>query len=68
MQIPIYDIDAMTGSGRVGRPANINRANPNGSVDLNVGNSIGSGSRVNQNPFNIALDALKIWGKSGKPK
>jgi RHS repeat-associated protein len=67
MQIAIYGVDAMSGSGGVGRPANINRANPDGSSTNNVGKTLGSGKRISPSPFNIALDALKIWGRSGSP-
>jgi hypothetical protein len=61
LQIPIYGVDAMNGSGKVGAAANINRQNPNGTQTLNVGRTKGRSSGT----FNIGLDALKIWGTSG---
>jgi hypothetical protein len=67
LQIAVYGADAMSGSGGVGRSANINRANPDGSTTNNVGRTIGTGKHVNTSPFNIGLDALKIWGRSGRP-
>lgn len=66
-QIPIYGVDAMSGSGRFGVPANINRANPNGTTTNNIGNTLGTGNNINPNPFGIGLDALRIWGASGPP-
>jgi len=65
LQIPIYGVDAMSGSGKTGQPANINRANPDGSTSNKIGKTQGAGN-INGG-FNIGLDALKIWGKSGKP-
>jgi len=65
VQIPIYGIDAMGGSGRKGKAANINRANPDGTTTNSVGNTSGVGK---PGTFNIGMDALKIWGTSGKPK
>ena len=67
LQIAIYGVDAMSGSGGQGRPANINRANPEGTSTNNVGKTIGTGKHINRSPFNIGLDALKIWGQSGRP-
>jgi hypothetical protein len=67
LQIPIYGVDAMSGSGRAGKPANINRANPNGTTTNNVGKTAGSGKNNNSTPFDIATDALRIWGSSGSP-
>ncbi|WP_317170011.1 RHS repeat-associated core domain-containing protein [Mucilaginibacter inviolabilis] len=67
MQIPIYGVDAMSGSGRAGKPANINRQNPDGTTTNNVGNTLGTGKNTNPTPFNIAIDALRIWGRSGTP-
>ena len=68
LQIPIYGVDAMSGSGRAGRPANINRANPDGTTTNNVGKTAGSGKNINPTPFDIGRDALRIWGSSGSPK
>lgn len=64
LQIPIYGIDAMNGSGNVGARANINRQNPDGSTTQKVGNTKGNGSGT----FNFGLDALRIWGSSGKTR
>ena len=64
LQIPIYGIDAMSGSGRAGATANINRANPDGTTTNGVGKTSGSGAPT----FNIGMDALKIWGSSGRPR
>ena len=61
LQIPIYGVDAMSGSGRAGRPANINRANPDGTTTNNVGKTAGSGKNINPTPFDIGRDALRIW-------
>jgi hypothetical protein len=60
MQIPIYGMDAMNGSGQVGAAANINRQNPDGTQTQGVGKTKGSSSGT----FNIGKDALKIWGRS----
>lgn len=67
-QIPIYGADAMNGSGKTGKPANINRANPDGTKTNNIGKTQGAGKYNTQAGFNIGLNALKIWGKSGAPK
>ncbi|MCD2425097.1 DUF6443 domain-containing protein [Niabella pedocola] len=63
LQIPIYGVDAM--SGRRGAAANINRANPDGTTTNKVGKTSGVGK---SGTFNIGRDALKIWGRSGKPQ
>lgn len=63
-QVPIYGVDAMSRTGRVGSAGNIHRANPNGTVNNNVGSTKGQGSAT----FNIGRNALEIWGKSGRPK
>ncbi len=63
MQIPIYGLDAMSGSGRSGNSANIHRANPNGTIDLKVGKTKGSGA----GNFNIGKNAMELWGRSGRP-
>jgi RHS repeat-associated protein len=68
MQIPIYGVDAMSGSGRSGKPANINRANPDGTVTNNVGKTAGTGKTINPRPFDIGRDVLRIWGSGGSPK
>jgi RHS repeat-associated protein len=68
MQIPVYGIDAMNGSGKTGKGANINRANPGGTTTNNVGRTQGAGQYNTHEGFNIGLDALRIWGKSGVPK
>ena len=65
VQIPIYGVDAMSGSGKKGAAANINRANPDGTTTNNVGKTSGAGE---PGTFNIGMDALKIWGRSGKPQ
>ena len=61
LQIAIYGIDAMTGSGVLGAAANINRANPDGTTTNSVGCTSGTGQ---SGTFNIGLDALRFW--SGK--
>ena len=61
LQIPIYGVDAMAGSGKIGAAANINRANPDGTQTNNVGKTSGAGK---PGTFNIGMDALKIYGKS----
>ncbi|GAA3913113.1 hypothetical protein GCM10022209_01850 [Chitinophaga oryziterrae] len=68
MQIPIYGIDAMNGSGNTGKPANINRANPDGTKTNNIGKTQGAGKYNTNAGFNIGLNALRIWGRSGTPK
>ena len=67
LQIPIYDINAMFGKGHIGKLSNINRANPNGSINHNVGATSGTGKYARTTTFNIGADALRIWGKSGMP-
>lgn len=64
LQIPIYGIDAMKGSGEIGFPAIINRVNPNGNMYRKVGKTIG---KNNKSVFNIGKDALEIWGRSNNP-
>jgi len=68
LQIPVYGVDAMNGSGKTGRPANINRANPDGTTTNRVGKTQGTGKYNTNGGFNIGLDALNIWGRSGAPK
>ena len=66
MQIPVYGVDAMNGGK--GKPSNINRANPDGSTSSKVGQTSGTGKHARSATFNIAIDALRIWGNSGTPK
>jgi hypothetical protein len=63
MQIPIYGLDAISGSGRSGNSANIHRANPNGTIDLKVGKTKGTGIGT----YNIGKNAMELWGRSGRP-
>ncbi|MBO9570748.1 MAG: hypothetical protein J7497_00840 [Chitinophagaceae bacterium] len=63
-QIPIYGIDAMSNTGLPGSRGRIHRANPDGSIDNNIGWTKGT----NPSGFDIARDALQRWGKSGVPK
>jgi RHS repeat-associated protein len=65
LQVAIYGVDAMSGSGKKGAAANINRANPDHTTTNNVGKTSGLGK---PGTFNIGLDALRIWGKSGNPQ
>lgn len=65
LQVAIYGVDAMSGSGGKGAAANINRANPGGGTTNNVGNTSGAGK---PGTFNIGRNAMEIWGRSGKPK
>jgi RHS repeat-associated protein len=66
LQIPVYGVDAMYGGK--GKPADINRANPDGTTSSGVGKTSGTGKHTRTQTFNIAIDALRIWGKSGTPK
>jgi RHS repeat-associated protein len=64
MNIPVYGIDAMSGSGRTGKPANINRANTDGTTTNNVGKSQGAGKFKTASPtFDIIKDAMQKFGK-----
>lgn len=67
LQVPIYAIDAM--DGHIGDPGHIHRANPNPggpAQDTNIGETMGT--KVNPgSTIDIALDALRIWGKSKAP-
>jgi hypothetical protein len=69
LQVPIYAIDAM--DGNIGDPGHIHRANPDPGPDEPVQNTnIGEtmGKLVNhRSAIDIALDALRIWGKSKAP-
>jgi hypothetical protein len=69
LQVPIYAIDAM--DGNIGDPGHIHRANPDPGPDEPVQNTnIGEtmGTLVNpRSTIDIALDALRIWGKSKAP-
>ncbi len=56
MQIPVYGIDAM--SGKQGSPANIHRANPNGSINNKVGTT---------QTISMGRQAMEIWGRSNRP-
>lgn len=67
-QVPIYGVNAMFPKSNVGKSTNINRANPNGTVDNNVGNTIGTGKHATTTKLNIGADALRIWCSSGTPK
>lgn len=69
LQVPVYAIDAM--NGNVGDPAHIHRANPDpGPGDsvqnTNIGETMGTPVHPGST-FDIALDALRIWGKSKAP-
>jgi len=67
LQVPIYAIDAM--DGHIGDPGHIHRANPDPegpAQDTNIGETMGT--KVNPgSTIDIALDALRIWGKSKVP-
>jgi hypothetical protein len=69
LQVPVYAIDAM--DGNIGDPGHIHRANPDPGPDQPVQNTnIGAtmGTLVNpRTTIDIALDALRIWGKSKAP-
>jgi len=69
LQVPVYAIDAM--DGNIGDPGHIHRANPDPGPDEPVQNTnIGEtmGTLVNpRSTIDIALDALRIWGKSKAP-
>jgi len=67
LQIPIYGVNAMFGKGHVGKSAYYHRANPDGTQSLKVGLTGGSGNQTNSNTMNVGLDALRIWGRSGRP-
>jgi RHS repeat-associated protein len=57
LQIPIYGIDAMF--GRSGRPMDIHRANPDGTIERRIGNTGNAGF--------VGRDAMERWGRSGMP-
>ena len=63
LQIPIYGIDAMSGSGKQGASANINRVDPDGTRHLNIGNTMGIKNK-NKHPIDIGRQSLEIWGRS----
>jgi hypothetical protein len=69
LQVPIYAIDAM--DGNIGDPGHIHRANPDLGPDEPVQNTNiceTMGTLVNpRSTIDIALDALRIWGKSKAP-
>lgn|GEM_PF-4173715 len=52
--IPVYGIDAMDGPTR-GRPANIHRVTPDGTITRRVGRT--------SSGFDIGRDAMLIWGR-----
>jgi hypothetical protein len=69
LQVPVYAIDAM--DGKIGDPGHIHRANPDPgpgvpAQNMNIGETIGATTTPGVT-MNIALDALKIWGKSKAP-
>ncbi|MDX1936279.1 MAG: hypothetical protein SFU21_04155 [Flavihumibacter sp.] len=66
LQVPVYGVDAMY-RGK-GKPSDINRANPDSTTSSNVGKTSGTGKHARTTTFNIAIDALRIWGNSGTPK
>lgn len=63
-QVPIYGVDAMSYTGLSGSRGKVHRANPDGSIDNAVGWTAGHSGTG----FNIGLDALRIWGRSGTPE
>ena len=63
LQIPIYGIDAMSGSGKQGASANINRVDPDGTRHLKIGNTMGIKNK-NKDPIDIGRQSLEIWGRS----
>jgi hypothetical protein len=63
MQIPIYGIDAYYHAK--GEQTGINRVTPDGTRSITIAHTNGIGSTIE---FNIAFDALRIWGQSGIPK
>ena len=63
LQIPIYGIDAMSGSGKQGASANINRVDPDGTRHLKIGNTMGIKNK-NKHPIDIGRQSLEIWGRS----
>jgi hypothetical protein len=69
LQVPVYAIDAM--SGNVGDPGHIHRANPDPKPgdpvqNTNIGETMGTPANPGST-IDIALDALRIWGKSKAP-
>ena len=62
LQIPVYGVDAM--SGKVGKSAGIHRANPDGSINNNVGSTIGTGKYQTTPTINLGRNAMEIWGNS----
>jgi hypothetical protein len=62
-QVPIYGIDAMSNTGLPGSAGRIHRANPDGSINNNIGWTKGKG----EGTFDIGKDALQRWGRSGRP-
>ena len=65
LQIPVYGVDAM--SGKVGKSAGIHRANPDGSINNNIGLTIGTGKYQTTPTINLGRNAMEIWGNSKKP-
>jgi hypothetical protein len=45
-----------------------NRASPDGTTTNKVGKTQGAGTYNTNRGFNIGLDALRIWGRSGSPE
>ena len=56
LQVPVYGIDAM--NGKQGSPANIHRANPDGSIQHKIGTT---------QTILMGQQAMEIWGRSKKP-
>lgn len=56
LQVPVYGIDAM--NGKQGSPANIHRANPDGTIQHKIGTT---------QTILMGQQAMEIWGRSKKP-
>ncbi|GAA4142740.1 hypothetical protein GCM10022216_23980 [Sphingobacterium kyonggiense] len=42
--------------------------NADGTINNNIGKTIGTVKKVNNSPFHFGSDALRIWGIGGTPK
>ncbi|MGM9865115.1 MAG: RHS repeat domain-containing protein [Muribaculaceae bacterium] len=67
MQIPVYAVDAMEGTGAIGNSVSIHMVNPSGKKHTNIGKTIGNPIKKKAKTINIGKQALEIWGRSGRP-
>jgi len=51
----------------IGKPANFHRANPDGTINNNIGKTIGAGKHKTTSNFQFGRTSMIVWGKSNKP-